>query len=67
MAYGLGNQLEPDLDKRLYWNPEKPWRVRRRSAFRVFLKKGKARSERRRAKRDPGCQPLYKCFAGGEY
>ena len=67
MSYGLCNQLEPDLWKQISWNPDMPWRMRRRSNWRGFEKKAKVRVERRRAKLNPECPPYYKRFSGWEY
>ena len=66
MAFGVGEQLEAGLFKRTVWNKDKPWQVQG-TAWRRYYKTQKARSERRRAKQDPECQPWYKRFKGWEY
>ena len=59
----LGEQIEPNLFKRVFWNPKKPWKIQR-TMWRRYPKIIKVRSERRRAKQDPECQPLYKKYDG---
>ena len=67
MAYGIGEQLEPDLWKEISWNPNKPWRVRRRSAWRGYCKQAKSRRERQRVRLDILCPLEYKRYKGWEY
>jgi len=68
MAYGLVEQLEPDFARKQWlWDPNKPWRMRRRSAWRRDKKVQKARVERRRAKYDPECVSRYGRYCGWEY
>jgi len=38
-----------------------------KSKYREWLKKSKIRSERRKAKVDPECQPTYNKYQGWEY
>jgi len=66
MGFGIGEQLEPNVQKTLLWNSDKPWKVQD-TRWRGFAKKGKVRRERRRVKLDPLCIPEYKRFKGWEY
>ena len=65
MSYGLGEQLECNMwrFKAVCWNPDKPWQ-KQKTQWRGYFKKSKNRSERRRAKLDPECQPLYNKYSG---
>ena len=67
VAYGLGEQLEPNIWKQLCWDSRKPWRKRSRSAWRGYYKAMKNRRERRRARLNPKCVPEYKRYKGWEY
>ena len=66
MGYGKGEQLEPDVYKELFWNPDKPWQIQK-TMWRKWHKKMKVRRERRRAKLNPECTPEYKRFDGWEF
>ena len=66
MAYGIGEQLEPDVYKVVFWNPEKPWQVQK-TMWRRYCKKSKVRRERRRTKLDVDCNPEYKRYKGWEF
>ena len=65
MSFGLGEQLEP-FYKGEVWNEDKPWQIQG-TTWRKYGKQMKARRERRRAKRNPECDPEYKRFKGYEY
>ena len=65
MAYGIGEQLEPDVWKVVFWNPEKPWKTQK--TRRRWHKKAKIRRERRRARLNVNCNPEYKRYMGWEF
>lgn len=68
MSYGLAEQREYIMNRWSFGlNPNKSWRKKRRSAETRFLKISKNRVERRRAKQDPECPPMYGRFRGYEW
>lgn len=71
MSIGAGEQIERHLIwKWEKWEQEhgKPWKkLRKRSDRTVWMKKVKARFERRKAKQDPECFPTYNKYKGWEW
>lgn len=70
MSIGYGEQIERNMVWR--WEREvrrgKPWKVlRKRSGRTVYMKKTKARFERRKAKQNPECFPTYNKYRGWEW
>lgn len=65
MAYGLVWQLEPG-NSGVFFCDSRPWRNGRKRSGRTY-KLLKVRAERRRARLDPECQPLYTRYRGYEY
>lgn len=49
-----------------FYNPDKPWKRKSRSACGKFLKKCVVRSERQRVRDDIECIPQYKRYNGFE-
>ena len=64
MSYGKAEQEE---SYRFWMNVEKPWRMRRKSTCRKFLKKSANRHERQRAKYDIEGISEHKKYYGYEY
>ena len=70
MSIGYGEQIE----RNMVWKweqelkKEKHWRkIRKRSGRTVYMKKMKARFERRKAKQNPECFPTYNKYRGWEW
>ena len=66
MAYGVGEQLEPDFYKVVFWDEEKPWKTQK-TMWRRWHKKAKVRRERRRARLNVNCNSEYKRYEGWEF
>jgi hypothetical protein len=71
MAVGYGEQIERRVTHRWQkWinESDKPWRnICKRSGRYKFMKRSKAKFERRKAKLNPECFPTYNKYRGWEY
>ena len=61
MSLGNPEQIEH------HWDRTKRGGEKRKCAYRKANKKDKIRVERRRAKKDPECDPHYRKYMGWEY